>query len=124
MNIQEFASVMINHKTGFLLSTGDVGGDRNAPIETNSIYYDTASQPNKDTLKLSNNYHMKEVDGRKVESAYGMSYSAISLKSIESIKEHFDDSLSYVFETNTQRLFEIEVADERSDSGVYTIGLL
>lgn len=83
-----------------------------------------ALQPNNDILKLFNNYNVKEANGKKVEFAYGMSYSLISLKSIKSIKEHFDDSLSYAFGTNMQKLFEVEIADEHSGSGVYTIGLL
>lgn len=125
MNTTEFTTAILNHKTGFLISTGDTDGDRNAAFEMSSLYFDSAEIAEPNTMHFFNKHNVAEVNGKEVISIYGLGRTFIPIPAIHSIKEYLDDSHYYAFNVEVQRLFEVEIVNEVSDiNSVYTIGLM
>lgn len=142
VNKKNFTEAVLNHKEGFLISTGDADGDRNSAFELYSAFFDSAYMlGGNQTIPLSmfglgnsilafdNKLDTKKVDGKCVSSIYSLGNAHIDTNAITSVREYtsdqFNNYLSDTFAVGVQRVFEVEVEDEAyQTSNLYCIGLL
>lgn len=127
VNKNDFVEAILSHKEGFLISTGDASCDVKEPFSINSVFFGIAYivNGNNNLLAFDNKLNTKVVNGKCEEVIYTLTYSLLNTNTILSIREYDGNYLSDTFETDVQRVFEIEIKDEvHQSSNLYCIGLL
>lgn len=128
VNKKDFIEAVLNHKTGIVMSTGDADGDRNSPLEVNSIFFDSvnALSKNSSILAFDNKLDTSVVNGKYTSSIYSLGNAFIDTNAIASIREYEGDYLTDTFAIGVQRVFEIEIQGESelNTNSLHCIGLL
>lgn len=124
MDINQFRSTILSHKTGFLLSSGDENGDCSLSVDFGSIFFDSVVMLGKNWLSFHNCRDEKQKNGKTVCSIYSIGNAGINLEDVKSIKEYDGDYLIDRFSVQAQRVFTIELEDVCGFGSWICIGLL